>query len=584
METRYPQTPEKFAWKFLKKYPLAIILTLLINPIVIFIETLIPWMFSRAINWINSDLTRDDVFSNVLEYVWMLAGLCIVCAILNIFDGLYSYYKSSAEVAVDVRKELFKSLTLQSTRFYNKNPAGTLFARLTTLKDNSIQDGGLAGIYLSLYHKFIGILITLLFIGNISIKLAIVLFLFSIFLTYFLSKTSKSVEDKSKRLSKIKSETFGKLVDVCTNYFLIKTFGTKFREEKNLRKEFNKVSNAMEDYHFEFLVHTAKQQIVTLFAQISIILYTIYLWINKTIDVGDVIFIMTTFTGLVLHFRILGYIVLGLKERKGSVKYAIDVFNEPYEVVDGDKKLKLKDGKIEFKNINFSYDGKKDVLHNINLTIAPKEKVGIVGVSGGGKTTLAHLLLRIFDINNGEILIDGQNIKDVSLNSLYKNIGFIPQDTSLFHRSIEENILYGTFKTSDKKRDEIAKQSYTDEFIKKLPDGYNTLVGDKGVKLSGGQRQRVGGARAILKNAPILVLDEATSALDSKSELYIQKSIAEIIKDKTVIAIAHRLSTLREMNRIVVIEDGKIIEEGSPKKLLSKKGKFAKLWKIQMDI
>jgi ATP-binding cassette, subfamily B, bacterial len=239
-------------------------------------------------------------------------------------------------------------------------------------------------------------------------------------------------------------------------------------------------------------------------------------------------------------------------------------------------------GAIMFNKVAFSHDGDNDPLfEDFSLTIKPGEKVGLVGHSGSGKTTFTRLLLRFSDIQGGEILIDGQNIAHVTQDDLRRAIAYVPQEPLLFHRSIKENIAYGQPEATIASIKAVAKLAHAGEFIDKLPDGYNTLVGERGVKLSGGQRQRVAIARAMLKNAPILLLDEATSALDSESEVLIQDALWKLMEGRTAIVIAHRLSTIQKMDRIVVLDDGKIVEQGSHKELLQAKGSYAKLWAHQ---
>jgi ATP-binding cassette subfamily B protein len=223
------------------------------------------------------------------------------------------------------------------------------------------------------------------------------------------------------------------------------------------------------------------------------------------------------------------------------------------------------------------------IFENLSLTLEPKSKVGLVGFSGAGKTTLIKLLMRYYDVDDGSISIDGVNIKDCSQSSLRNNIALIPQDPILFHRSIKDNIKYGSLGATHDKIVKAAKVANCHEFVMDLPQGYDTLVGERGTKLSGGQCQRIGIARAVLKDAPILILDEATSALDSYTEKLIQNSLDEIMKNRTVLAIAHRLSTLQNLDRIVVLEHGKILEDGTHSALLSKGGKYAQLWKMQVD-
>jgi ATP-binding cassette, subfamily B, bacterial len=252
--------------------------------------------------------------------------------------------------------------------------------------------------------------------------------------------------------------------------------------------------------------------------------------------------------------------------------------------VPGASGLKVTDGAISLDDVTFHYqDSAKEtgVFRNLQLDIKPGEKVGLVGPSGGGKSTLTRLLLRFEDIDSGAIRIDGQNIAGVTQDSLRRSVSYVPQEPLLFHRPISENIAYGAQHAAETKIKQAAKAAYADDFINELPKGYDTLVGERGVKLSGGQRQRIAIARAILKDAPILILDEATSALDSESEKLIQSALWELMRDKTALVIAHRLSTIQRMDRIVVLDKGKIIEQGTHKELLGHGGLYAKLWKHQ---
>ena len=267
----------------------------------------------------------------------------------------------------------------------------------------------------------------------------------------------------------------------------------------------------------------------------------------------------------------------------GITQAALSLLSTPHEIVDvpGAKDLQLTKGEIHFKNVSFHYQPKNKVFHDKSLTISPGQKVGLVGPSGAGKSTFANLIMRLYDLNSGQIMIDGQDISKVSQDSLHRQIAMIPQDPTLFHRSLMENIRYGRLEASDEEVIAASKLAHCHEFIQTLGEGYDTLVGERGLKLSGGQRQRIAIARAILKDAPILILDEATSALDSETEQKIADSLHTLMKGRTTIVIAHRLSTLSNMDRILVFEHGRIIEDGAPAKLAAKNTKFAQLRQLQ---
>jgi ABC-type multidrug transport system fused ATPase/permease subunit len=245
------------------------------------------------------------------------------------------------------------------------------------------------------------------------------------------------------------------------------------------------------------------------------------------------------------------------------------------------EKPRIKEGHILFKDVSFEYNNGQKLLKNFNLEIKPGESIGIVGHSGAGKTTITKLLLRFSDISKGTITIDGQDIKNITQDDLRNTIAYVPQEPILFHRSIKENIAYGKSNATEKEIIEVAQKAHAHEFIEKLKEGYDTRVGERGIKLSGGERQRIAITRAMIKSAPIIMLDEATSSLDSVSESYIHDAFKELMKGKTTLVIAHRLSTIQEMNRIIVLDKGEIAEQGNHKELLEKKGIYADLWEHQ---
>jgi ATP-binding cassette subfamily B protein len=316
---------------------------------------------------------------------------------------------------------------------------------------------------------------------------------------------------------------------------------------------------------------------------LGIIRYALTIWSNGGMSVGEFAMAASLSLLLIEQARGLSRRFLDFFEYVGNISDGVSIIVRPHEVIDhrNARQLDVHSGKIEFRHVDFSYTGGKPVFKDLCVSINPGEKIGLVGFSGSGKSTLVNLALRLFEPQSGSILIDGQDIQTVSQDSLRASIAMIPQDPMLFHRTLMENIRYGRLDASDDEVIEAAQKAHAHEFIMDTEDGYESLVGERGVKLSGGQRQRIALARAILKHASILLLDEATSALDSITERYIQESLAYLMADKTVIVIAHRLSTLSHLDRILVFHEGLIVEDATHEELLASGGHYAKLWSMQ---
>ena len=319
--------------------------------------------------------------------------------------------------------------------------------------------------------------------------------------------------------------------------------------------------------------------------EIIVLLMSVRYWLQGILTLGDFVLLRSYLSQLTEQVRSMGGNVRRIYEAMADANEMTEILLTPHEVVDaeGAAVLIARKGLVEFRNVNFSYGrGRKLVLQDFSLKIKPGERVGVVGPSGGGKSTILKLLVRLYDLNSGAILIDHQDVAEVTQASLHRNIAFVPQEPILFHRSLMDNIRYSKPGASDEEVVRAAKSAHCHEFISNFPEGYETLVGERGVKLSGGERQRVAIARAILMDAPILVLDEATSSLDSESEVYIQDSLARLVVGRTVVAVAHRLSTIRKMDRIVVVKDGHIVEEGSHDLLVKiENGLYQRLWNLQ---
>ena len=397
---------------------------------------------------------------------------------------------------------------------------------------------------------------------------------------YYANKTSYRL---SEMYSKSQSLYSGWLVDTIANIRLVKQFVRLDYEKKRLAtllQQYIKIK--ARSWTAWFSSYTLAGCFVHLCSAVMLT-FAVYLWSKSLINIGDIVFVLLTINGGFMWLQELCVDFRRLANNLSYIQAGLEPFIDEHEIKDkpNAKMLKVKNGHIEFKNVCFAYSEQKRIFDGFNLEIKAGEKLGIVGLSGNGKTTLINLLQRAYEIEEGQILIDGQDIKTVTQSSLHQNLAIIPQETVLFHRSLKDNIGYGV-KTTDKKIREAAKIACADEFIRATPDSYESMVGDRGCKLSGGERQRIAIARAVLRKCPILILDEATSSLDSESENIVAEAINNLLGKQTVIAIAHRLSTLRKMDRIIYLEHGKVVETGTFDVLKKKKnGKFAKLWKLQ---
>ena len=421
---------------------------------------------------------------------------------------------------------------------------------------------------------------TLLFTIN---KYVAYLFVFAIFFRVLYAwLLRKKVKKASEELSSAGSRLSGKLVDSFSNYSIVKLFSGANKEKQVLTQPRQEKIQKSIHSRYTMRLFWGIPGILWDLMFGATILFCCMLYQHGQMTVAEIVYTISVYMSVMWRISYIVNRFPDIIDMTASAKKAYRELVVPLAIVDKEnaKNLKVNRGGIEFKNVFFKYRNKY-VLKDLSLTVKPGERVGIVGASGAGKTTLVNLLMRFYEPQSGNILIDNQDIADVKQDSLRENIAFIPQDPTMFNRTIGDNIAYGKFGANITEIRNAAKKASADKFIMDTEKGYDSIVGDRGIKLSGGQRQRIAIARAFLKNAPILVLDEATSALDSETERTIQKSFEKLSKGRTTIAIAHRLSTLRNMDRIIVLDKGVIVEQGTHQQLLRKKGKYHHLWKMQ---
>ena len=580
-----PKSLFKFAWLCIKDIKLYIVLMSLLTASIASFEAILYAVLGKLIDlMVKSE--PSQFINNNLDFLFLIAAILIGSTIFVAIQTMLKHQALAGSFPMRMRWNFHRLLLNQSINFYNNEFSGRIAAKVmqtaVALRDMWFILSDIL-VYVVVY-----ITTMILLVGNLNTLLyfpfLIWLTLYILTLFYFIPKLAKL----SKNQADARSLMTGRITDAYTNINTVKLFSHAGRESKYAR-------NAMEEFLLTVKLQMRKVsviQIINHFLSMFLILSTtgtaLFLWSNNEIAIG----VVAAASAMSLRLNGISHWVMwemtSLYEQIGIAQDGLNMLSKKQVVNDkpNASKLIIKNAQIVFKNIYFSYQNNPSFFNNFNLHIHHGEKVGIVGRSGAGKSSLINLLLRFYDLDRGEIFIDKRNINSITQDSLRSNIAMVTQDTSLLHRSIEENIAYGKPSSSNKEIILAAKKAQAHKFILDLKDqygnvGYKSLVGERGVKLSGGQKQRSAIARVILKNAPILLLDEATSSLDSEVEIIIQESLDILMKGKTVIAIAHRLSTIAAMDRLIVMDNGKIIEEGNHRSLIKKKGLYYQLWQHQ---
>jgi ATP-binding cassette subfamily B protein len=585
MRNRIPSIPQDlpgFIWHFIKNYRLSIAFLGFISLFWAVEVTMQPYILKIIIDRISDQPNSTDVTALILLPVSLYISLEIIKSILNrVYD--YILLKVMPLILSNIWYQVFNYVQYHSVKFFQENFAGNLSNKIGDMSqgvDAILQ----FFLFMCLPNIFL-LMITLGILFSVHVIFAGIMLVWVVVYFVVNYKLSFRAVTQSKKFSESKSRLVGCLVDMLGNINSIRLFARYNHETKILNKYLQNTVKQDQKMQWQLLRIKAILSFLGIVLLATMIFALIYARKNSLITNGDFALVLMLAASIIENMFYLLQSIVAITKDVGKCKQAIESVFVPYEVVDkrGAKVLKVQKGKITFKNVTFRYSCNDNIFDNTSIIIDPGSKVGLVGTSGSGKTTFVNLILRYFDINAGSILIDGQNIADVTQDSLRSQISVVPQDTSLFHRNIYDNICYGKESATKEEVINASMLAHCNNFIKKLPNGYMNKVGDRGAKLSGGQRQRIAIARAFLENAKILILDEATSALDSVTEKKIQKVLDKLMKGRTTLIIAHRLSTLASMDRILVFKKGQIIEDGSHDELLSNGGYYAKLWKMQTN-
>ena len=585
-----PDQPPKGLYAFCRHYtrgyeaPLIAMSSL--SAIIAMIEVSLFGFMGQLVDWLSTHDRETFLAQEGETLMWLGLFVVIGVPILLFIHSLITHQTLLGNYPMAIRWQAHRYLLKQSVSFYSDDFAGriatkvmqtSLAVRETVMKLLDVL------VYISVYFTSM-----IVMVGQADWRLmAPMLIWLTAYITiqfYFVPKL-KAVSEKQ---ADARSTMTGRMVDSYTNINTVKLFSHSKRETEYAEEGMQEFLGTV---HKQMRLATGiniSVEIINYLLVFSIAAVSIMLWVDNVLSIGEIAIAIS------LALRVNGmshwimWEISSLFENLGTVTDGINTLSKPILINDKPNAIELKvtQGAIKFDNVNFHYGENKGVINDLNLEIKPGEKIGLVGRSGAGKSTLVNLLLRFHDIESGSISIDGHDLRDVTQDSLRSQIGMVSQDTSLLHRSIRDNIKYGRPDASDEELFIATKQAQAHEFIETLTDsngkkGYDAQVGERGVKLSGGQRQRVAISRVLLKDAPLLILDEATSALDSEVEAAIQDSLDELMEGKTVIAIAHRLSTIAAMDRLLVMDQGKVVEQGTHKELVQLGGIYAQLWNHQ---
>ncbi|WP_230529804.1 ABC transporter ATP-binding protein [Microvirga roseola] len=581
-----PDTLWGFYWHFIRQAKGLFFALFAIGFVLAVVEALVPYLIGQLVNAL-SQTSPEGVLREAGPLLLLMAGMIlIVRPVGTLLFRLLVNHSLAVSFTNMVHWQNYWHAVRQPLNFFQEDFAGRIANRVLQtgrpLRETILSVARAVWQILIFGAASIGLLATQ------DIRLAMPMagwfVLYAALLVYFLPR----IQVRSRESSEARSAVTGKVVDSFTNMMTVKLFGRRRDEDAYISEGYRRVNDVFLRQQRMNTMYVAGLVFLNAVFLVATGAVAVWLFSLNRLDAGMMTTALLLSTQIVSMSGWVGFEIMSIFENVGTVQEGMKTIARPLTMQDKPhaRPLAVTRGEVRFENVSFSYGDGERVIERMNLTIRPGEKIGLVGRSGVGKTTLVNLLLRFFEPQEGRILIDGQDVADVLEESLRSQISVVAQDTSLLHRSIAENILYGRPDAGEEAMREAARQAHAAEFIERLADSkgrraYEAHVGERGVKLSDGQRQRIAIARVILKDAPILVLDEATSALDSEVEAAIQESLATLMQGKTVIAIAHRLSTLQLMDRLIVMDEGRLVEEGAHEELLDRGGIYAGLWARQ---
>jgi ATP-binding cassette, subfamily B, putative efflux pump len=570
--------------KFVKPYRLQIIGTIIIGVLKFAIPLLIPLLIKFVLDDVigNETLDKDEKIDKLL---WVMGVMIVVFVVLRPPIEYYRQYFAqwtASKILYDIRDRLFTHMQRLSYKYYSNTRAGEVISRMINdvEQTKTFVVTGLMNLWLDV--ATIMIAAAIMFSMDVQLTLvSLILFPFYAFsVKFFFGNLRKLTRERSQALAGVQSYLHERVAGIS----VIKSFAIEDYEQTQFdRQNKNFLTKALEHTRWNAKAFAVVNTITDI-APLLVIGFSGYQVLQGNLTIGEMAAFIAYIDRLYNPLRRLVNSSTTLTQAIASMDRVFEFMDEKYDIKDSPGAIELKkvDGHISFRNVSFSYeDDGETVLKNLNIEVEKGETIALVGMSGGGKSSFVSLIPRFFDVTDGEILLDGKDIRSFKVRSLRDKIGMVAQDNILFSESVKSNILLGRPGASDEEVIQAARAANAHDFIMNLPEGYDTKVGERGVKLSGGQKQRVAIARVFLKNPPILILDEATSALDLESEHLIQEAIEKLAKDRTTFVVAHRLSTITHADRIVLIEHGEIVEDGSHDELMAKQGGYHRLFQVQ---